>query len=50
MKNHASFIWSVTDLLRGDYRQSEYGKEFKNSLLLTYITEVYRKARKQAGK
>ncbi len=22
----ASFIWSVADLLRGDYRQSEYGK------------------------
>ena len=22
----ASFIWSVADLLRGDYRQSEYGR------------------------
>ena len=22
----SSFIWSVADLLRGDYRQSEYGK------------------------
>lgn len=21
-----SFIWSVADLLRGDYKQSEYGK------------------------
>ncbi len=26
MKNHADFIWSVADLLRGDYKQSEYGK------------------------
>ncbi len=26
IKNHAAFIWSVTDLLRGDYKQSEYGK------------------------
>ncbi|GLX96748.1 class I SAM-dependent DNA methyltransferase [Herbidospora sp. NBRC 101105] len=29
MSNHqkyADFIWSVADLLRGDYRQSEYGK------------------------
>ena len=26
IKNHAAFIWSVADLLRGDYRQSEYGK------------------------
>jgi type I restriction enzyme M protein len=24
--NHAGFIWSVADLLRGDYKQSEYGK------------------------
>jgi type I restriction enzyme M protein len=24
--NHAGFVWSVADLLRGDYRQSEYGK------------------------
>lgn len=24
--NHAAFIWSVADLLRGDYKQSEYGK------------------------
>jgi len=26
IRNHAAFIWSVADLLRGDYRQSEYGK------------------------
>ena len=25
-KNHAAFIWSVADLLRGDYKQSDYGK------------------------
>jgi len=24
--NHAAFIWPVADLLRGDYKQSEYGK------------------------
>jgi type I restriction enzyme M protein len=24
--NHADFIWSVADLLRGDYKRSEYGK------------------------
>jgi len=23
---HAAFIWSVTDLLRGDYKQSEFGR------------------------
>ena len=26
INNHASFIWSVADLLCGDYKQSEYGK------------------------
>ena len=26
VRNHAGFIWSVADLLRGDFRQSEYGK------------------------
>ena len=25
IQNHAQFIWSVADLLRGDYKQSEYG-------------------------
>jgi type I restriction enzyme M protein len=26
IKNHAAFIWQVADLLRGDYKRSEYGK------------------------
>jgi hypothetical protein len=26
IRNHAAFIWSVADLVRGDYKQSEYGK------------------------
>src|SRR5580765_5343612 len=26
IQNHAGFIWAVADLLRGDYKQSEYGK------------------------
>lgn len=26
INNHAGFIWSVADLLRGAYKQSEYGK------------------------
>ncbi len=26
IKNHAALIWSVADILRGDYKQSEYGK------------------------
>ena len=26
IRNHAAFIWSVADLLRGDNKQSEYGR------------------------
>ena len=26
INNHAAFIWSVADLLRGVYKQSEYGR------------------------
>ena len=26
LRNHSDFIWSVADLLRGDYKQSGYGK------------------------
>jgi type I restriction enzyme M protein len=26
LRNHASLIWQVADLLRGDYKQSEYGR------------------------
>ncbi len=33
----ASFIWSVADLLRGDYKQSEYGKVI---LLLTVLRRL----------
>jgi type I restriction enzyme M protein len=26
LSNHAAFIWSVADKLRGVYKQSEYGR------------------------
>lgn len=26
IKESANFIWSIADLLRGDYKQSDYGK------------------------
>ena len=26
IRTHAAFVWSVADLLRGDYKQSEYGQ------------------------
>jgi hypothetical protein len=30
INNHAAFIWGVADLLRGDYKQSEYDKGAHN--------------------
>jgi type I restriction enzyme M protein len=33
-QNLSSFIWSVADLLRGDYKQSEYGKAILASTVL----------------
>ena len=24
--NHSGFIWSIAEILRGDFKQSEYGK------------------------
>ena len=26
IQNHANLIWAIAELLRGDYKQSEYGK------------------------
>lgn len=26
IRNHAAFVWSVADLLRGDFKQSECGR------------------------
>lgn len=34
--NLSSFIWSVADLLRGDYRQSEYGRVILPFTVLSY--------------
>ncbi|GGQ07398.1 type I restriction-modification system subunit M [Streptosporangium pseudovulgare] len=36
-QRYADFIWSVADLLRGDYRQSEYGKVILPFTLLRRI-------------
>ena len=55
IQNHAQFIWSVADLLRGDYKQSEYGKVILPLTVLrrldcvlepTYQVEAIRSQRK----
>ena len=37
INNHAAFIWSVADLLRGDYKQSEYGRVILPFTVLSLI-------------
>jgi len=33
----SSFIWSVADLLPGDYKQSEYGKVSRHTRWLSWM-------------
>jgi type I restriction enzyme M protein len=37
IKNHAAFIWSVADLLRGEEKQCEYGKAILPLVVLRRI-------------
>ena len=37
---HVSFIWSVADLLRGDYKQSEYGRVILPFTVLRRLDQV----------
>jgi type I restriction enzyme M protein len=32
--NHSGLIWAIADLLRGDYKQSEYGRVILPLVLL----------------
>ncbi len=58
IRNHAAFIWSVADLLRGDYKQSEYGRVILPLTVLRRLDcvmeptrdEVHEQAAKYAGR
>lgn len=43
----ANFIWSVADLLRGDYKQSEYGKVILPLTVLRRLDNVFAPFREQ---
>jgi hypothetical protein len=52
ISNHAGFIWSVADLLRGDYKQSEYGKVILPFTVLpqsTALSLLYDRSRSTLG-
>ncbi len=39
INNHAAFTWSVADLLRGDDKQSEYGKVIRLMVNLLFAED-----------
>lgn len=43
----ANFIWSVADLLRGDYKQSDYGKVILPFTILRRLDSVLKPTKKQ---
>jgi len=45
-----SFIWSVADLLRGDYKQSEYGRVILPFTVLRRLDQVLAPTRKAVRK
>ncbi len=47
VRQHADFIWSVADLLRGDYKQSEYGKVILPFTVLRRLDCVLEKSKQK---
>ena len=45
VRNHAAFIWSVADLLRGDYKPSEYGRVILPLVVLRRLDCVLEKTK-----
>jgi type I restriction enzyme M protein len=46
-KNHAGLIWAIADLLRGDYKQSEYGRVILPLVLLRRLDCVLEPTKSQ---
>jgi len=47
VNNHAGLIWSIADLLRGDYKQSEYGRVILPLVVLRRLDCVLEPTKKQ---
>jgi type I restriction enzyme M protein len=45
--NHAGLIWAIADLLRGDYKQSEYGRVILPLVLLRALDCVLEPTKSQ---
>jgi len=47
INNHAGLIWAIADLLRGDYKQSEYGRVILPVVVLRRLDWVLEPSKKQ---
>ena len=47
INNHAGLIWSIADLLRGDYKRSEYGRAILPLVVLRRLDCVLEPSKKQ---
>ncbi len=47
INNHAGLIWSIADLLRGDYKQSEYGRAILPLVVLRRLDCVLEPTKRQ---
>ena len=47
INNHAGFVWSIADLLRGDYKQSEYGRVILPLVVLRRLDCVLEPSKRQ---
>jgi type I restriction enzyme M protein len=47
INNHAGLIWSIADLLRGDYKRSEYGRVILPLVVLRRLDCVLEPSKKQ---
>ena len=50
VKESANFIWSIADLLRGDYKQSDYGKVILPLTVLRRLDCVLEKSKEDVLK
>ena len=44
VRNHANLIWGIAELLRGDYKQADYGKVILPLVVMRRLTRCSRTA------
>ena len=47
IRNHANLIWGIAELLRGDYKQADYGKVILPLVVMRRLDQVLEPTRDQ---